>query len=256
MCLEFVICGMEHSGTTLVSDLFRQVPGLDSGFEVGVLMCARPAEFTQLTPFAPNMLKGWGISQEALEQCCMAADHAEFYRRLKQASTIISPETTGIFDKTPRYIADLEQCMARCDVPFIITHKDPRAMVASDYKRAKSSDFDSWYEEYMPAKRRYTRTSYGQWLAAREDPRRAGRIASVGLEELTLNARVSMERIFAHVGHEFQLEYAVMDKLRYANTRGNTISADIVFEYMRALTKPQQARICSDFAEMEDWFYG
>ena len=242
---------MEHSGTTLVSDLFRQVPGLDSGFEVGVLMCARPAEFGQLSPYAENMLKGWGLSQEALDQCCAAADHAEFFHRLKQASTVINPETTGIFDKTPRYIAHLDKCLARCDVPFVVLHKDPRAMVASDFKRAESRDFDSWYKAYMPAKRQYATTSYRQWLAARH----SARIASVGLEDLALNARASMERIFAHVGQEFQLEYAVLDKQRYANTRGNTVSADIVFEYMRALTKSQQARICADFAEMEEWFY-
>lgn len=28
-----VICGLEHTGTTLISELFRQIPHIDSGFE-------------------------------------------------------------------------------------------------------------------------------------------------------------------------------------------------------------------------------
>ena len=35
MAIDFLVCGVEHSGTTLVSDLFRQIPHCESGFEVG-----------------------------------------------------------------------------------------------------------------------------------------------------------------------------------------------------------------------------
>ena len=251
MPLKFVICGMEHSGTTMASDLFRQVPGIDAGFEVGVLLRDSPAEFADLKPFSENILGGWGITHEELQECCRAPTHVDFYRRLKTFSRAIDPDAAAIFDKTPRYLAQLESCLKRVDVPFIVMHKDPRAIVASDFKRANTSDFAVWYADYMPRKRRYMITCHGQWTAAAGNPR----VLRVGLEELAMNARASMERMFAHVGLEFRIDYAVMTGLRFRNTRANFVSAAVAFEYLTLLTEPQQARIVEDFAEMEAWFY-
>lgn len=251
MPLKFVICGMEHTGTTLVSDLFRQVDGVDAGFETGVLLCDRPAAFLDLEPFSRNILKGWGITDEEFRECCAAPDHAGFYARLEGFSRVLGPETREIFDKTPRYIAHLAGCMARVDVPFIVTYKDPRAIVASDFKRAKTTDFAAWYADYMRPKRNYMKSCYANWLAAQDDPR----VVTVGLEELAMNARVAFDRIFAHVGLEFRLRYAVMDNLRYKNTRANFVSAAIAFEFMTQLSPAQQARIEQDFSDMEAWYY-
>ncbi|TVS07098.1 MAG: hypothetical protein EA413_01985, partial [Cyanobium sp. PLM2.Bin73] len=61
--IDFIICGLEHSGTTLGSDLFRQVPGCDSGFECGVLLCTTPRDFAGNQPFYQNMLAGWKITE-------------------------------------------------------------------------------------------------------------------------------------------------------------------------------------------------
>ena len=41
-----IICGMEHSGTTLVSDLVRQTGAYESGFEIGVLLEDSPKAFS------------------------------------------------------------------------------------------------------------------------------------------------------------------------------------------------------------------
>jgi len=59
--LGFLICGLEHSGTTMVSDLFREHPLADSGFECGVLLCNTPSEFLTFEPFCRHMYVGWGI---------------------------------------------------------------------------------------------------------------------------------------------------------------------------------------------------
>ncbi|MFN7003516.1 MAG: sulfotransferase [Roseinatronobacter sp.] len=252
MPLKFVICGMEHTGTTLVSDLFRQVDGVDAGFEVGVLLCDKPADFRDLAPFSRNILKGWGISPGDFDYCCSAPDHDAFYERLSKVSKILGADTSAIFDKTPRYIAHLDACMGHVDVPFIVTHKDPRAIIASDFKRAKVDDFTTWYKDYKRPKRRYMKTCYDQWSAARDNPR----VISVGLEEMAMNARATLERMFAHVGLEFRLGYAVMDKLRYTNTRANFVSAAIAFEFMSQLSPAQQAMIEEDFSDMEAWYYG
>lgn len=86
---KFAICGLEHTGTTLVSELFRQVPRVDSGFECGVFLGENPAAFKGLEPFYQNMCDGWGISVEELEECCSAPPKIPFLA-LPRASPITS----------------------------------------------------------------------------------------------------------------------------------------------------------------------
>ena len=125
--LKFVICGLPHSGTTLLSDLFRQVPGIDAGWEGGVLLRPSPKEFEGFDPYFNNMLKRWGLTREELAEACHAENFDGFYTKLKALSKVLRPGTTDIFDKTPRYLAHLEDCMNRVDVPFIASFKDPRS---------------------------------------------------------------------------------------------------------------------------------
>ena len=249
--LRFIVCGMEHTGTTLISDLFRQLPNIDSGFECGVLLKDTPSEFSTMKPFAPNMLKGWGITQDELDTCCKASSFEEFYARLMSVSRSLSEGTTAIFDKTPRYLSDLTNVLRRSAVPVVVSYKDPRAMVCSDFKRAKVEDFDVWYDAYMPAKLGYFTACYKQYASHKTDDR----VVTVGLEELAMNSRTTMERMFAHVGEEFQLGYAIIKELRYVNTKNRTVSADIAFEYGRILSSANCARIEKDFALGADWFY-
>ena len=252
MSIEFVICGLEHSGTTLISDLFRQVDGLDAGFEVGVLLVQTPTEFKTLDPFAQNMPAGWKISDACFDHCCEAKDHHAFYTRLKAASTELLGDNTRIFDKTPRYLSRLDECLARIDVPFIASYKDPRATVHSDFKRADTDDFMTWYKDYMPRKRHYLRTCYRQYKTAKDSH---DRVAFVSLEELALNARATMNRMFDHVGESFSLDYVLLNGLRYANTRSNAVSIPIAFSYLADFNKSQTDKIEKDFAELSDWFY-
>ncbi len=107
MALKFVICGLEHSGTTLLSDIFRQVPGLDSGFEVGVLLCDSPRQFPRRQPFYKHMRPGWKISPEDLQRCCAVDTVGEFYAELHRRSGVLKEGTIDIFDKTPRYFWDI-----------------------------------------------------------------------------------------------------------------------------------------------------
>ncbi len=251
MVLKFLICGLEHTGTTLISDLFRQLPGIDSGFECGVLLRDSPAEFRDLQPFADNMLRGWGITAEQLDDCCAAPDFAAFYARLMAASTVLDPGTTGIFDKTPRYLSDLSGVLGRSAVPVVVSYKDPRAIVCSDFKRAGTDDFDAWYDGYRRAKLRYVQTCYDQFMTHRDNPR----VTTIGLEDLAMNARATMERMFGHVGARFELGYAIIDRLRYDNVKNRTVSADIAFEYKARLPVAAQDRVMEDFARFDAWIY-
>lgn len=248
---KIIICGMEHTGTTLISDLFRQVPGLDSGFECGVLLRENPVDFQTLEPFADNMTRGWGITREQLSECCDVEDHTEFYDRLVNCATVLPEGTTAIFDKTPRYLYALTAVLERSTAPVVISFKDPKAIVCSDFKRAKVDDFDAWYDDYMPKKRGYLKTCYKEFVANKDHER----VVTIGLEDLAMNSRATMERMFAHVGEEFRLDYAIIRELRYENTRNHTVSADIAFEYLRHFDDAQCKRIETDFALAEDWFY-
>ncbi|MEI2422495.1 hypothetical protein V6O07_19615, partial [Arthrospira platensis SPKY2] len=64
--LAALVCGFERGGTTLISEIIRQHPLLDSGFECGFLLGKDPAEFTSIQPYC-NMLKaGWGVNDSDL----------------------------------------------------------------------------------------------------------------------------------------------------------------------------------------------
>lgn len=248
---KLLICGLEHTGTTLLSDLFRQLPGVDSGFECGVLLQSSPREFPNLQPFAQNMLEGWGITEEALSHCCETDKFEEFYRRLLSAATVLDADTTAIFDKTPRYLSKLSVVLERCDSPVVVSYKDPRASVCSDFKRAKTDNFDAWYDDYAPQKLRYVETCYNEFAKHADNPQ----VTTVGLEELAMNSRATMERMFAHAGEAFKLNYAIIDTLRYVNVKNRTVSADIAFEYVGKLSAEAQQRVLNDFGRFDMWIY-
>lgn len=251
MLPKFLICGLEHTGTTLISDLFRQLPGVDSGFECGVLLRDSPRAFPDLQPFAGNMLTGWGLSPEDFAHCCDTDSFETFYERLLGAATVLPKGTKTIFDKTPRYLSELSAVLSRTEAPAVVSYKDPRAIVCSDFKRAKTDDFDGWYDGYAKAKIRYVRSCYTQFMEHLD----SDRVTAVGLEELAMNSRATMERMFAHIGESFEMKYAIIDTLRYANTKNRVVSADIAFEYVGILPAAAQKRVEEDFAEFDRWFY-
>jgi len=251
--IKFVICGIEHSGTTLISDLFRQIDGVDAGFEVGVLLCDGPRSFRAMSPFSENILKGWRLTPEEFGYCCDTDDFGEFYRRLLASSKTIASGTSTSFDKTPRYLAALDRCMEKVNVPFVVSYKDPRAIVYSDFVRSKAASFDEWFPKYAPEKLNYMHILYRQYKSAVQQSKTQP--CFIALEELCLNARQSCERIFNHVGYDFKLEYLVLKNLRYAHNRSTSISASIPFEYKKAFESQVQMRIREQFAAFADWFY-
>lgn len=259
MTLKFVICGLEHSGTTLLSDIFRQIPELDSGFEVGVLLGASPKEFPEIHPFYANMLSGWKISEDHLKAICDTESFPDFYAGLQQKSEVLSPQANDIFDKTPRYFQKIFECQEKAKVPFVATYKDPRSIVFSDFKRTgKGKAFEEWYEVYKKPKIQYLssiyRNSYIPWKEGLE-PEKVQQILCLSLEEICLNTRETLEKIFLHVGQGFRLQYILLKNLRYHHTRVPEISSRIPFEYLDVFNTKQLALIGEDFGELKDWFY-
>lgn len=250
---SFLICGIEHCGTTLLSDFFRQTPNFDSGFEVGVLLSETPRQFRSLEPFITNLRSGWGLKNEDLDEICDTDNFEDFYVRLWERSTVVDKEKHKLFDKTPRYLVKLDQVSQKGQYPILICYKDPRSIVASDFMRSKQPDFELWYQDYMPKKVRYMTQLYHNYILATE-----GKIPmchSVALENLCLDTRNTLEGIFAFIGEPFDLSYLTLKGLRYGHTKSPYIASNIPFEYLHQLSSNQIIRIYDDFSRFSLWFY-
>lgn len=258
MELKFVICGLEHSGTTLVSDLFRQIEEVDSGFECGVLLGDSPRDFHKIQPFYNNICAGWEVDEQALERACTSDSYIDFYQSLYQSSGFQDPKVKYLFDKTPRYFQKLFECQEKAGVPFIATFKDPRSVVYSDFKRTgQGKAFEEWYETYKAPKLQYLskiyQNSYLRWKLNRDEV--GSTIMCVAIEDICLSARETVEQMFSFVGFDFEIGYLLMKNLRYSHTRVPEISSRIPFEYLEKFETEQIKKIEDDFQSLSDWFY-
>ena len=252
--LSFLICGLEHSGTTMASDLFREHPEVESGFECGVLLCENPSEFLSFVPFRNHMAVGWGINEDDLSYACQAQSFDLFYQRLFERSSIVqNKKPTFIFDKTPRYVTQLETVQSRLDLPAIVLIKDPRSLALSDFKRSgkKIEEIDSWYEKWKEPKRLYMGSAYqGYQYAWKSD-----RCTVIRLEDVCFNAKATVKSMFEFAQLEFKCEYLDLRSKRFGNTSGSSVSVNSCMQFMTALPEHIQSRIKEDFSEFDRWFY-
>lgn len=252
--LSFLICGLEHSGTTMVSDLFREHPDVDSGFECGVLLCSQPSDFLNYEPFCNHMVVGWGIDQLDFERACMSSTFDEFYAKLFERSSLLAQKSARyIFDKTPRYITDLGRVQQRSNRPIVAVIKDPRSLALSDFKRSRYSldQIDAWYEPWRDPKIAYMRSAYLGYQYAWQDDG----CFVVRLEDICFDARNTVSAIYEFVGLEFESEYLSLRSKRFNNTSGSSISVGACMQFLDDLPAAIQDRICSDFAEFDRWFF-
>lgn len=64
--LRAIVCGYEKSGTTLINEILRRHPQLDSGHEVGVLLVETPRQFHSKQPYCSFFRQTWKLSPEQL----------------------------------------------------------------------------------------------------------------------------------------------------------------------------------------------
>jgi hypothetical protein len=252
--VSFLICGMEHSGTTLASDIFREHPRCESGFECGALLCDSPSEFPKKSPFYHNTIKGWEISENDLNAACKTNNFADFYTRLISHSRLFTDQSRDIvFDKTPRYITRVEAISDMFNLPIIAMIKDPRAIAASDFKRTgnKEINIEKWYERWMPSKLTYMRNANEGYIHAQQN----GNCIIIRLEDLCLNLEQTATRMFSHVGLDFSTRFLSLRRKRYSNTRNRSVDASACVSWMEDLPQGIASRIREDFAEFESWYY-
>ena len=252
--LKFIVCGLEHSGTTMVSDLFREHPQVESGFECGVLLCERPKDFLTFEPFCNHMQVGWKINQNDFSYACEASDFISFYQRLFERSGVVKDNNPStIFDKTPRYITQLVTVQSRLNLPIIAIIKDPRSLALSDFKRSKQSTemIDQWYEEWKKSKIAYMRSAYEGYQYAWKDPN----CLVVKLEDICFDAKNTVKSMFEFVDIKFRTEFLNLRHKRFNNTSGSSINVNSCMQFMDVLPISLQQKILRDFSEFDQWFY-
>lgn len=147
--LKGLVCGFERSGTTLVSQLLRQHPWIDTGFEVGALLDDSPEAFLSGgNPWVDTGLfeAGWRLDPKTLS----GSTFAEFYEDLQRKSPVVKNKNGWLIDKTPRYQEQLTRILDQFDLPVIVVIKDPVVLWASWKKRGMQlDDFFGYYSNRM-----------------------------------------------------------------------------------------------------------
>jgi len=140
---------MEHSGTTLLSQLLHAHPQVASGAECGILL-SKLHEFDRLDPFwgwmAARHSWGWGLNEDDRQALLGAQSYEEAYGILavNKGKNTLDPDLRRLFlasdiiyDKTPAYVFQLANVLTKIDVPCCVVVKSWREIYDS-YCRKRS----------------------------------------------------------------------------------------------------------------------
>lgn len=196
--LFVIVTGMEHSGTTLVSELLMSAPRLFGAFESGFLLEDSPKDFHKRQTFFKWSIQTvtsslhWGLTRKQRDQyVTRSACLAEMYRRVHEASPLFKlPKNADswIIDKTPSYIYNLTRILQLTPgVPIVVTVKDQDAQLQSLIKRG--------------VRRKGAMSRIAGASRALQDAQAVypERIFTVNMTDLYLNPNTVMERLFQHL---------------------------------------------------------
>lgn len=255
--LRALVCGYEKSGTTLINEILRRHPQLDSGHEVGVLLAESPRLFKTKQPYCALFKETWKLSDEQLETICDTDEWGEFYRRARDISPLIVDKTVYLFDKTPIYMLHLSEVLAKAPgVPCVVNVRDPRSLMLSwaNWSNKWSGHRDNpgeWIEEnFEYCQNRFLTYAHGyrDALETYHD-----RILLNKFEPLCLEPRTYLEKIFQFFGFEFSDEFMAFESEHFVY--GNSVSTEYICPYKQQLTPALCDRILEATREFEDWHY-
>lgn len=201
-----IVTGLEHSGTTAISQLVMGAPNLYGAFETGALMADTPADFARVVPWFGQMSMShrtslcYGVAPEDRETMLRAPCFARFYRLLRRFSPLYTGPNarSWVVDKTPAYIYNLTAIMRKTPgVPVIVTQKSLAAQQLSYRKRRIQ---DGRLERGMAELARAQRTF----------PRR---IHVVNMTAMKVDPDATMARAFAFLGLPWESSAAAMARL-------------------------------------------
>lgn len=252
--LKTLACGFEHSGTTLVSEILRQHPQLDSGFEGGFLLNDEAKDFLSTEPFCKNAKGGWGVSDEDMQYICTSDTWAEMYSKLREKSSVIKDKSVWLFDKTPRYMQNLTAILQRVPgIPCIVMVRDFRAVFWSSFKRTGLT-IEEWHQKIFPTTCKHTK-SYADGFQKAVDSGLRDRLLLIKYEELCLHRQKISKKIFDFLGLEFEPSYLSFENVRYSHVHGQQISKKYLTEYKDQLPESICNEIIEYMKDYKDWFW-
>lgn len=153
--LKVIVTGMEHSGTTFLSQLITVNSSLiNSGFECGILLSESPRKFYEVEPFYEWLCRedlGWALTEEQRKYICETDTYDEFYSRLIKTSSLFKAGEPYVLDKTPAYCYYLSGIINKMPgVPILIIMKDIELMWHSYLNRNLS--FEYFVENFLKFK--------------------------------------------------------------------------------------------------------
>jgi len=251
--LKAIICGYEKSGTTLLNELIRRHPEMDSGFECGFLLGDSPRQFPTIKPYYGFFQSKWQMTNADMKYVCSADSWGECYRRVRERSPIITDKSVFLFDKTPIYMLHLSEVLAKAEgIPCIVNVRDPRALMLSWARwSGHTDDAEQWIRSHM---REYCDrfSSYAEGYAEAM-LHYSGRIFLNRFEELCTDPIPRLQAIFQFLGLEFSEEYLSFSSDHFVY--GNTVSEAYIQPYLDALSDEICKEILAGTINYHQWHY-
>ena len=236
--LKFVIIGHPHSGTTAISDVFRQVPGIFSGFECGLLLNDKPQDFfdagaTYHHVYYNSLKTTWSLTDDDIRYICDTSSWQEVYLRLRERSSRIKDKGVALFDKSPHYTLFLDKILERLEdnVKIIFLLKDIRAQYWS-YKR----------RGLLGAASNFLATFSDEFANKLISLQKAGRIHLLQYEDACLQSESEFKKVFDFLELDFDNKFLSFNS-RYKPEYGKGIESKYILAYKRHLMEEDHERI-------------
>ena len=248
-----IVCGFEKSGTTLLNEILRRHPALDSGHAVGVLLGDSPRDFKSHQPYYGFFRNSWRLSREDAQYICDTSDWGTFYQRARDKSPLIVDKDVWLFDKTPIYMRYLDDVLGKAfGVPCVVNVRDPRALMHSwanwsghrdDPAGWLEENFDETCQRFLSYARGYERAQavHGE------------RIFLNRFEEHCLDPVPRLKRIFEFLDFEFREDYMTFESEHFVY--GNTVSDSYIYAYRNSFSASLCDKILEATADFAQWHF-
>lgn len=252
--LAAVVCGFEHSGTTLITEILRKHVQFNGGFEGGFLLNEEAKDFLTTEPYCTNLKNGWNISDEDLHYICYSETWATVYAKLQERSSIFKGKDELVFDKTPMYMKYLPDVLKRVPgVPCILIVRDLRAIFWSSFKRTGLT-ISEWYNFVFPITCEHVLSYADGWRKAIEY-NLGSRILLIQYESLCLNPVKEVKRMTDFLKVEFDQSLLSFGTDKHPFVYGERISTNYLKEYLDGLP----CEICEEIVDFmrgyEEWLW-
>ncbi len=248
-----LVCGFEKSGTTLLNEILRRHPGVDSGFECGFLLGQSPRDFPSIQPYCTFFRQKWGVSKEDIRYICDTDDWDECYRRVRERAGVIEDKHSLLFDKTPAYMKVLDAVLDRAtDIPCVVCVRDPRALMCSwAHWSGHKEDAEQWLRDNFASNcERYLSYAHGYSRAMKAH---SSRILVSRFEPLCLAPEEKLQQIFHFLGLVFEPDYLYFSSEHFVY--GSTVSTDYLFPYRHMLSDSLCRDILEATRDYADWHF-